>query len=73
MPAYPWLQQTPLDWSLTERKLKVFKNAFGVPYTDEGIAEQMNKINGEWGNATEEDALVAYLLSLGQERKEAAQ
>ena len=32
--------------------------------------EQMNKIKGEWADATEEDALVAYLLSLGQERKE---
>jgi len=33
----------------------------------------MSKVNGEWANATEEDALVAYLLSLGQERKEAVQ
>ncbi|KZY38811.1 peptidase S41, partial [Alcanivorax sp. HI0044] len=73
MPAYPWLQETPVDWDLTERKLSVFKNAFGVPYTDEDIAEQMSKVNGEWANATEEDALVAYLLSLGQERKEAVQ
>ena len=73
MPAYPWLQETPVDWDLTERKLSVFKNAFGVPYTDEDIAEQMSKVEGEWANATEEDALVAYLLSLGQERKEAVQ
>ena len=73
MPAYPWLQETPVDWDLTERKLLVFKNAFGVPYTDEDIAEQMSKVNGEWASATEEDALVAYLLSLGQERKEAVQ
>ncbi len=33
----------------------------------------MSKVNGEWASATEEDALVAYLLSLGQERKEAVQ
>jgi len=44
-----------------------------VSYSDQDIAEQLNKIEGEWANATEEDALVAYLLSLGQERKEVAQ
>lgn len=73
MPAYPWLETTPVDWSTIERKLDVFKNVFGVPYSDADIAEQMAKVNGEWAEATEEDALVAYLLSLGQERKEAAQ
>ncbi|MBD3645290.1 MAG: cytochrome-c oxidase, cbb3-type subunit II [Alcanivorax sp.] len=73
MPAYPWLQKNLVDWTTTERKLRVFKDTFGVPYSDQDIAEQLNKIEGEWANATEEDALVAYLLSLGQERKEVAQ
>ncbi|MCG8440017.1 MAG: cytochrome-c oxidase, cbb3-type subunit II [Pseudomonadales bacterium] len=74
MPAYPWLETTPVDWSHTERKLRLFKNTFGVPYTDEGIAEQVERFtNGEWSSATEEDALVAYLLSLGRERKEVTQ
>ena len=73
MPAYPWLQKNLVDWTTTERKLRVFKDTFGVPYSDQDIAEQLNKIKGEWANATEEDALVAYLLSLGQERKEVAQ
>ncbi len=62
-----------MDWDLTERKRVVFKDAFGVPYTDEDSDEQMSKVNGEWASANEEDALVAYLLSLGQERKEAVQ
>jgi cytochrome c oxidase cbb3-type subunit II len=73
MPAYPWLQENPVDWNTTERKLRVFKDTFGVPYSEQDIAEQLNKIEGEWADATEEDALVAYLLSLGQERKEVAQ
>lgn len=73
MPAYPWLQETLVDWSDTERTLRLFKDTFGVPYSDQDIAEQLNKIGGEWADATEEDALVAYLLSLGQERKEASQ
>mgnify|MGYP001943384008 FL=1 len=73
MPAYPWLQETPVDWATTERKLRVFKDTFGVPYSEQDITEQLDKIESEWANATEEDALVAYLLSLGQERKEVAQ
>lgn len=73
MPAYPWLQENLVDWRDTERTLRLFKDTFGVPYTDQDIVEQLNKIEGEWADATEEDALVAYLLSLGQERKEVAQ
>ncbi|WP_372635467.1 cytochrome-c oxidase, cbb3-type subunit II [Alcanivorax jadensis] len=73
MPAYPWLQENPVDWGDTERTLRLFKDTFGVPYSDQDITEQLSKIEGEWADATEEDALVAYLLSLGQERKEVAQ
>ncbi|KAF0806307.1 cbb3-type cytochrome c oxidase subunit II [Alcanivorax xiamenensis] len=70
MPAYPWLQNTPVDWKHMERTLSVFKDIFGVPYSEQDVAEQMEKVNGEWADASEEDALVAYLLSLGQARKE---
>ncbi|MBM7335280.1 MAG: cytochrome-c oxidase, cbb3-type subunit II [Alcanivorax sp.] len=70
MPAYPWLAENTVDWSHMERTLKVFKNQFGVPYSDQDIDEQMNKVRGEWADATEEDAVVAYLLSLGQARRE---
>ncbi len=73
MPAYPWLETTPVNWKHTERKLRVFKDMFGVPYSEDDLNEQLAKIEGEWADATEEDALVAYLLSLGQERKEITQ
>ncbi len=69
MPGYPWLERTPVDWSLSQKKLSVFKNVFGVPYSDADLAEQKQKTEGVWANATEEDALVAYLQQLGHERK----
>lgn len=73
MPAYPWLQHATVDWSTMARTLAVFQRHFGVPYSDQDIQEQMAKVNGEWADATEEDALVAYLLSLGQARREQRQ
>ena len=68
MPGYPWMQDEPVDWSLTEKKLRLFKDVFGVPYSDEDIAAQMKKVEGEWANASEEDAVVAYLQQLGLDR-----
>ena len=68
MPGYPWMQDKPVDWSLTENKLRLFKDVFGVPYSEEDIAAQMKKVQGEWANASEEDAVVAYLQQLGVDR-----
>ena len=68
MPGYPWMQDKPVDWSLTEKKLRLFKDVFGVPYSEEDIAAQMKKVQGEWANASEEDAVVAYLQQLGVDR-----
>lgn len=68
MPGYPWMQNTPVDWSLTEKKLRLFKDVFGVPYSEDDIAAQMKKVQGEWANASEEDAVVAYLQQLGLDR-----
>ncbi len=65
MPGYPWLERTKVDWEHTERKLRLFKNIFGVAYSDEMLNEQMEKVSAEWSEATEEDALVAYLQQLG--------
>src|SRR5690554_2788830 len=65
MPGYPWMAKTKVNWKHTERKLHVFQNVFGVPYTDEDVAEQLEKVRGEWAEASEEDALVAYLQQLG--------
>ena len=73
MPAYPWLQHATVDWSTMARTLTVFQRHFGVPYSDQDIEEQMARVDGEWADATEEDALVAYLLSLGQARREQRQ
>ncbi len=73
MPAYPWLQHAEVDWSYMKRTLTVFQQQFGVPYSDQDIDQQMAKVAGEWAEASEEDALVAYLLSLGQARREQRQ
>lgn len=68
MPGYPWMQDKPVDWSLTEKKLRLFKDVFGVPYSEDDIAAQMKKVQGEWASASEEDAVVAYLQQLGVDR-----
>ncbi|KMT66417.1 cytochrome-c oxidase, cbb3-type subunit II [Catenovulum maritimum] len=61
MPAYPWLEENVLDGKLTEKKIRVFKEQFGVPYTDEDVATASASVKGK----TEMDALIAYLQTLG--------
>lgn len=61
MPAYPWLAENILTGEDTERKLFIFKNNFGVPYTDEEVAGAKAAVAGK----TEMEALIAYLQSLG--------
>jgi cytochrome c oxidase cbb3-type subunit 2 len=69
MPAYPWLRENQVDWSHTRDKLELFGQTFGAEgYSPEFIKEQMSKVEGQWSDATEEDALVAYLQELGTER-----
>lgn len=65
MPKYPWLEQTKLDASLTQTKMRA-QRAVGVPYTDQEIADAPNAVL----NKTESDALVAYLQSLGVATKD---
>ncbi len=65
MPGYPWLAEKEVDSSLTAKKLQTFRNSFGVPYTDEQIANAKQDIAGK----TELDALIAYLQSLGHAMK----
>lgn len=60
MPAYPWLAENVLDGKDTSRKLAIFRD-FGVPYTDEQIANAGAEVQGK----TEMQALVAYLQQLG--------
>ncbi len=64
MPAYPWLQDAPLDAHATTRRMHALR-AIGVPYTDAQIASVPAILQGQ----TELDALVAYLQGLGIQRR----
>ncbi|WP_016954904.1 cytochrome-c oxidase, cbb3-type subunit II [Catenovulum agarivorans] len=61
MPGYPWLEENRLDGELIAKKLTVFKDYYGVPYTDEDVAQAKASVQGK----TEMDALIAYLQTLG--------
>ncbi|MDV5168795.1 MULTISPECIES: cytochrome-c oxidase, cbb3-type subunit II [Photobacterium] len=65
MPGFPWLEENVLDGKLTSKKLAIFKNQFGVPYTDEQVANAGEEVKGK----TEMDAIIAYLQSLGHAMK----
>ena len=61
MPAYPWLSQNQVDPSLVAPHMKALRTV-GVPYTDDDIAKGGDEVKGK----TEQDALIAYLQSLGR-------
>ncbi|WP_028025558.1 cytochrome-c oxidase, cbb3-type subunit II [Enterovibrio calviensis] len=65
MPGFPWLAETVLSGDTTEKKLTVFRDMFGVPYTDEQVANAKADVQGK----TEMEALIAYLQSLGHAMK----
>ncbi|ODQ00780.1 MULTISPECIES: cytochrome-c oxidase, cbb3-type subunit II [Salinivibrio] len=65
MPGFPWLAENKLDGKTTAAKLKLFRDQFGVPYTDEDIANAKASVEGK----TEIEALIAYLQSLGHAMK----
>ncbi len=60
MPAYPWLANSALDPSVVPPRMKAMQR-LGVPYTDAEIAAGGEAVAGK----TEQDALIAYLQSLG--------
>lgn len=60
MPAYPWLEKTPVDAHDIEARMHTLRK-LGVPYSDADIAGAKEQLQGK----TEEDALVAYLQGLG--------
>ena len=64
MPAYPWLAKTPADAATISAHMKALRAA-GVPYSDAEIARAPEELKGK----TEQDALVAYLQSLGKALK----
>ncbi|MEZ8823783.1 cytochrome-c oxidase, cbb3-type subunit II [Vibrio sp. 10N.261.55.A7] len=65
MPGFPWLETNILDGKHTQKKLEIFRNQFGVPYTDEQIANAKQDVEGK----SEMDAIIAYLQSLGHAMK----
>jgi cytochrome c oxidase cbb3-type subunit 2 len=60
MPAYPWLEKNAADASTIATHMRALR-AVGVPYTDADIAKAPGELKGK----TEQDALIAYLQSLG--------
>jgi cytochrome c oxidase cbb3-type subunit 2 len=64
MPAYPWLEKTPADAASIQTHMKALRT-LGAPYTDQEIANAPAELKGK----TEQDALVAYLQSLGKALK----
>ena len=60
MPAYAWLEKTPLDPAESAPRMKALRMV-GVPYTDAQIAKAAEDVKGK----TEMDALVAYLQGMG--------
>ncbi|MBR7628871.1 MAG: cytochrome-c oxidase, cbb3-type subunit II [Aeromonas popoffii] len=65
MPSFPWLDTNVLTGELTGKKLALFRDHFGVPYSDADIQGAAEAVKGK----TELDALVAYLQSLGHALK----
>jgi cytochrome c oxidase cbb3-type subunit 2 len=64
MPAYSWLEKTPLVPADVAPKMKALR-VVGVPYSDEDIAKSAQAVEGK----NELDALVAYLQVLGTATK----
>lgn len=65
MPGFPWLAKTPVDGSLTGRKMRALR-VVGVPYTDADIAGAAAAVAGK----SEQDALISYLQHLGLASKQ---
>lgn len=61
MPGYPHLAKTTLNAEATQQKMRLFRDQFGVPYTDADIAAAVDTVQGQ----TELTAVVAYLQQLG--------
>ncbi len=60
MPAYPWLEATPVDADVMPAHMRALRTV-GVPYTDAEIASATEDVKGK----TELDAVIAYLQVLG--------
>lgn len=67
MPSYPWLHKNSIAKVDVQTRMRVLRQ-LGSPYTDEQIAAAPALLQGK----TEEDAVVAYLQSLGVAGRAAA-
>ena len=64
MPAYSWLEKTPVDHASIKSHMQGLRTV-GTPYTDEQIATAATDVKGK----TEMEAVIAYLQVLGIHRK----
>jgi len=64
MPAYPWLDKTPVDGASLPAHMNGLRK-LGAPYSDEEIAKASDEVQGK----TELDAVIAYLQGMGIHRK----
>lgn len=64
MPAYPWLEKTPVDAEAMPSHMRALRRV-GVPYTDAEIAA----VPADVKDKTELDAMIAYLQILGTHLK----
>ncbi|MEO8544738.1 MAG: cytochrome-c oxidase, cbb3-type subunit II [Burkholderiaceae bacterium] len=60
MPAYPWLEKSPVDGESLPAHMRALRMV-GVPYTDAQIGAATEEVKGK----NELDAVVAYLQMLG--------
>jgi cytochrome c oxidase cbb3-type subunit 2 len=60
MPSFPWLAKRKVDADQVATRMRVLRK-LGHPYTDEQISDAAAAI----GDATELDAMIAYLQALG--------
>jgi cytochrome c oxidase cbb3-type subunit II len=60
MPAYPWLEKSPVDGESLPAHMRALRTV-GVPYTDAQITAATADVKGK----TELDAVIAYLQMLG--------
>jgi len=60
MPAYPWLEQAPLQADVIAARMRALRR-LGHPYSDEDVEGVAEAVAGR----TELDAVVAYLQGLG--------
>jgi cytochrome c oxidase cbb3-type subunit 2 len=65
MPGFPWLAENLLSGEETAQKMRIFKDYFGVPYTEDEIAAAQESVKGK----TELEAVISYLQVQGLHMK----